>query len=147
MLHIVKNMHGFIVLTAPQTVAFHNTCSQPSGKLCFVSAKLRPSPRLLNTHFQVFSFFWLDLFAHKLQNQQKEKHYFTTRIAIYNNPFFEKDQFFRILLHKVCIYFDFPKIICARSKERMGVKAHFFYTWNGHKKTTCRFSKNDVSFL
>lgn len=68
------------------------------------------------------------------------------RIVIYNNPFSEKDQFFRILLHKVCIYFDFPKIVYSKPKERMGVKVHFFYTWNGHKKTTCRFSKNDVSF-
>lgn len=62
------------------------------------------------------------------------------RIVIYNNPFSEKDQFFRILLHKVCIYFDLSKIICSRHKERMGVKVHFFYTWNGHKK-------NNVSFL
>ena len=28
----------------------------------------------------------------------------------------------------------------------MGIKAHFFCTWNSHKKTTCRFSKNNVSF-
>ena len=140
MLHIVKNMHGFIILTAPQTVAFHNNCSQPSGKLCFASAKLRPYLCLLNTHIQVFSFFLLDLFTSKPRNQQKEKHYFTTKVAIYNNPFSEKDQFFRILLHKVCIYFDFPKIIYARPKERMGVKAHFFRTCNGHKK-------NDGSFV
>ena len=140
MLHIVKNMHRFIVLTAPQTVAFRNNCSQLSGKLCFASAKLRPSPRLLNTHFQVFSLFLLDLFALNLRNQQKEKHYFTTKVSIYNNPFSQKDQFFRILLHKVCIYFDLSRIICAKPKERMGVKAHFFCTCNGHKK-------NDGSFL
>lgn len=63
------------------------------------------------------------------------------RIVIYNNPFFEKDQFFRILLHKVCIYFDFPKIVYSKPKERMGVKVHFFYTEKSPPQ------KNDGSFL
>ena len=84
------------------------------------------------------------------------------RIVIYNNPFFEKDQFFRILLHKVCIYFDLSRIICSRPKERMGVKAHFFCTEKSPPpqknhgsfyqkqrvvllKTTARFIKNNVS--
>ena len=89
---------------------------------------------------------YADLLAFKLRNQQKEKHYFTDKIAIYNNPFSQKNQFFRILLHKVCIYFDLSRIICSRHKERMGIKAHFFCTWNSHKKTTCRFTKNNGSF-
>ena len=29
----------------------------------------------------------------------------------------------------------------------MEIKAHFFYTWNSHKKTTCRFSANNVLFF